>query len=446
MFQGLAARFQTVFRHLRGEGRLDERTLSGGLREMRRALLEADVNLMVIRGFLQKVKERALEEKLSRSWTAAQKLQAIVQEELVRLLSGADPQISLGSRGEATCILVVGLQGTGKTTTVAKLGQYLLKRGKTPLLVAADTRRPAARQQLFRLSEKAGVACFPDTGEFTEASALEICRGAMDQIRERSGEVAVIDTAGRMHLDDELMRELVEIRQATDPAEVLFVADALTGQDAVKSSQAFHQAVGLTGIILSKLDGDSRGGAALSAVSVTGVPIKMCGTGEGPGDLEPFDPQRMASRILGLGDLQGLVKTLDQSVPTDGGAADPMPAPQNLDLDQFRTQLARLRQAGPLKRILEMLPGGMSLGDLSGSEDQMRETTAILDSMTSAERADPDLLNGSRRRRIARGSGTSLEKVNRLLKQFSQVRKILQSPPSGRLAGFRMAGRGRITR
>ena len=441
MFQGLATRFQNVFRRLRGEGRLDERTLSEGLREMRRALLEADVNLMVIRDFLQRVKDRCVEEQLVRSWTPGQKLQTIVQKELVTLLSGGDPEIRLTSRGP-TCILVVGLQGTGKTTTVAKLGHYLLERGKIPLLVAADTRRPAARQQLYRLAEKAGLSCFPSPGALPNATALEICRSAREQVEDRSGRVAIIDTAGRQHLDNELMQELREIRRVTDPVEVLFVADALTGQDAVKSSRAFHQSVGLTGIILSKLDGDSRGGAALSAVSVTGVPIKMCGIGEGSGDLEPFDAKRMASRILGLGDLQGLVETLEKSVPEDAAAGESMPIPQELDLDQFRTQLARLRKAGPLKRLLEMLPGGMALGDLSGSEDQMRETTAILDSMTPAERSDPDLLNGSRRKRIARGSGTNLEKVNRLLKQFSQVRKILQSPPSGKLAGFRMA-RGR---
>jgi signal recognition particle subunit SRP54 len=295
---------------------------------------------------------------------------------------------------------------------------------------------------LRRLAERAGVECFDPGGEVAGDDPVAICRAAVAAARSGPARVLIVDTAGRLHLDDELMQELREIHRIVAPDEILFVADAMTGQDAVRSSQAFGEAIGLTGVVLSKLDGDARGGAALSVVSVTGVPIKFFGVGERNEDLETFSPERMASRILGMGDLQGLLERVENSLTGDAdgkegehdeddGTADP----GEMDLEQVRTQIRRLRRAGPLNRLLEMLPGGSKLGDLSDSNDQMRETLAILDSMTPKERRRPEIMNGSRRRRVARGSGVKVETVNRFLKQFAQVRKMMSRMPGGNLPG-----------
>lgn len=444
MFQILSSRFQEVFRRLRGEGKLSEQSISDGLREMRRALLEADVHLRVVQDFLGAVRERARGEKLTESWTPTQKLTAIVREELVRILSAGRGELELPA-GKTGVILMVGLQGSGKTATTAKLGYHLRRRGRHPLLVPADTRRPAAREQLRRLAEKAGVDFFLPADEVAAADPVAICRAALQSIRSGPARVVVIDTAGRLHVDDALMQEMQEIHRVVEPDEVLYVADAMTGQDAVRSSQAFRDAVGLTGVILSKLDGDARGGAALSVVSVTGVPIKFFGTGEGSEDLESFSPERMAARILGLGDLQSFLEKVETSLaegPEDG-EVEALEAGE-LDLEQVRSQLRKLRKAGPLHKLLEMLPGGAGLGDLSGSGDQLRETLAVLDSMTPKERRHPEVMNGSRRRRVARGSGVKVEMVNRFLRQFAQVRKLMQEGmPGGRSAGaWRRAFKG----
>ncbi|MBI4161997.1 MAG: signal recognition particle protein [Acidobacteria bacterium] len=432
VFQLLSSRFQELFRRLRGEGRIQERHIVQGMREMRRALLEADVHIRVVQTFLEAVERRLREERLEASWNPAGRWAAIAQAEMVRLLSAGEGPFRLDAGGPAA-ILLVGLQGAGKTATAAKLGRILRRGGRSPLLVPADTRRPAAREQLRRLAERAGVG-FHDPGEGA-VDPVAVCRAALADSRAGSGRVAVIDTAGRLHVDSALMEELQAIRDVARPDEVLFVADAMTGQDAVNSARAFCEAVGITGVVLAKLDGDARGGAALSIVAATGVPIRFFGTGEGVDDLEPFHPERMASRILGQGDLQGLAEKVESAV--EAAPADPF------DLEGVRRQLQRLRGAGPLQRLLEMLPAGIRPPDLSVSGDRAREALAILDSMTETERRRPEILNGSRRLRVARGSGVPIQTVNQFLRQFARARRVLPGLSPGKLPGFRTrAGRG----
>lgn len=430
MFQVLSSRFQDLFRRLRGEGKLEERHITGGIRDLRRALLEADVNLRVVQVFLRNVKERAMGEKLTESWTPVRKLQAIVQDELVNLLSGKNMALKIPS-SKGGVILLVGLQGAGKTATAAKLGRYICRQGRNAVTVCADTRRPAARQQLEKLSEKAGVRFFSPSRAREGLHPKEICREAVAEARNGQGGVVILDTAGRLHVDSHLMAELKEIRDTVHPDEVLFVADAMTGQDVVRSSQAFQEEIGLSGVVLTKMDGDARGGAALSIVSVTGIPIKFIGTGEGKDDLDVFSPERMAARILGMGDLQGFLEKVESTI---GGEPARVSNP-DFDLEQVRRQLRKLRKAGPIQRLIEMLPGVNFPADVSGSNDQLRETLAILDSMTPGERNRPDIMNGDRRRRVARGSGTRVETVNRFLKQFAQIRKFMRRMPGGNMPG-----------
>ena len=437
MFENLTERLQKAFRNLTGQGRVTEAALQGALREIRLALLEADVALPAVKELLEKIRQEALGEEVLRSLTPGEQVVKVVRDELVRLLGGGRDTGLRFSPTFPSIMMLVGLQGSGKTTTAAKLGLMLRGRGRNPILVPADVYRPAARLQLIQVAAQASVAAYDPPGE--GETPLGICRGAQGRARQVGHDVMLVDTAGRLHIDEELMVELVGLKQALSPSEILYVADAMTGQDAVRSAREFHERVGLTGVILTKMDGDARGGAALSVASVTGVPIKLAGTGEKIGDLEPFHPERMAGRILGMGDVLTLIERAEQTIEADEARKlERKLRRSEFTLEDFRDQLRRLRRMGPLSDILGMLPGasalkGMKDANLDGRELQRLE--AIIDSMTPLERRDHTVINGSRKRRIARGSGTSVQEINRLVKQFAQMRRMMRSMASGERSG-----------
>ncbi|MFQ5719843.1 MAG: signal recognition particle protein [Acidobacteriota bacterium] len=423
MFDNLSERLSAVFRNLRGQGHLTEANMREGLREIRKALLEADVHFRVARDLLKQIEARALGETVLRSLTPGQQLVKVVRDEMTDLLGGAHVPLRLGSRRPAV-ILMTGLQGSGKTTTSAKLGRFLRGQGRTPLLVPADLSRPAAVEQLRKMGAIAGVDVVPaETGGDPVAVAQAGVAAAVD----RGHDVVIIDTAGRLHIDDDLMAQLCDVRDAVNPVETLYVADSMTGQDAVNSSAAFNEALGVSGIILTKMDGDARGGAALSIRAMTGVPIRFVGVGEKVEALEPFHPDRLASRILGMGDVLTLIEKA-QAVADDeeGRRLTARMRQASFSLEDFRDQLRKMRQLGPLDQLLKLMPGSgkMALPDLDGHD--LRRTEAIIDSMTPGERNDHTVINGSRRRRIARGSGTRVQDVNRLLKQFAAMHKMLR--------------------
>ncbi len=423
MFENLSQRLGDVFKKLRGQGHLTEANMQAGLREIRMVLLEADVQLQVAKEFLKRVQAKAEGQEVLRSLTPAQQLVKIVHEEMVGLLGERHQELRMASR-PPTVILLAGLQGSGKTTTAAKLAGRLRSRGRSPLLVPADLARPAAIEQLRRLGQQAEVAVHASD---PSARPLDVARAGLEEARGRGHDVVLVDTAGRLHVDADLMSELQELARELSPTEILYVADAMTGQDAVTSARSFHEAVGLTGVILSKLDGDARGGAALSVRSVTGVPIRFVGLGEKLEELEPFHPERMASRILGMGD----VLTLIEKAQTVADADEEKRLARKMrraefNLEDFRDQLRKVRQMGPLDQLLKLLPGAGSLPmpEMDGSE--LKRTEAIINSMTPAERRDHTLINGSRRKRIARGSGTTVQEVNRLLKQFATLHRFMK--------------------
>ena len=425
MFDGLQDKLQGVFRRLKGEGRVNEEALNRALREIRMALLEADVNFKVVKGFVGRIRERALGEKVLESLSAAQQVVKIVRDELIELLGEAGGELKLD--GKPPVVLLCGLQGSGKTTTAGKLGLRLKERGQHPLLVAADLQRAAAVEQLEQVGEAAGLPVLaPEAGE----TPLALARRALTEARERGLGAVLVDTAGRLHVDQELMAEVAEMAEILTPSETLFVADAMTGQDAVKSAAEFAGALPLTGVILTKLDGDTRGGAALSIRSVADVPIRFVGTGEKLAELESFQPDRMASRILGMGDVLSLIEKAEQSI--DAEATERLArriARQEFTLEDLRDQLRQMRKMGPLAQVLEMLPraGPMKALDPSAvDEGKLRRIEAIIDSMTPAERRSSKILNGSRKRRIARGSGTSVQEINQLLKQQRAMKKMLK--------------------
>lgn len=423
MFESLADRLHGIFRNLRGQGRLSEANMKTGLREIRQALLEADVHFRVARDFLRQIEKKALGQEVLNSLTPAQQLVKMVHDGMTELLGGEHLPLRRAPR-PPTVVLMVGLQGCGKTTTVAKLGLSLSKQGFRPLLVPADLSRPAAVEQLQRMGEKAGVAVFQTPPGAQPAAAA---RDGVSLAGDRGHDVAIVDTAGRLHVDDRLMAELKNIRERTAPHEVLYVADAMTGQDAVASAGRFHQEIGLTGVILSKMDGDARGGSALSIRAVTGVPIRFVGVGEKVADLEPFHPQRVASRILGMGDVLTLIEKAEEV--TEAGEQERLAKKMRkaqFSLEDFRDQLRKIRRMGPLDQLVKMLPGSshLPLPPLEGRE--LTRTEAIINSMTPGERKDHTVLNGSRRRRIARGSGTTVQEVNRLLKQFAAIQRFLK--------------------
>ena len=437
MFQGLSDRLNEIFKRLRGHGRLTEDNIAESLREVRLALLEADVNVKVVRTFLERVRERAVGRDVLESLSPGQQVVKVVYEELTALMGGTASR--LGQAGQPpTVLMLVGLQGSGKTTTAGKLARVIRQEGRRPLLVAADLQRPAAQEQLATLGETLGIEVYRNPAA---RSPVAVCREAVSQARSRLLDPVILDTAGRLHVDEPLMEELRALKAEVKPTEILMVADAMTGQDAVNSASAFNQALTLTGYILTKLDGDARGGAALSIRSVTGAPIKFIGVGEKLDALEVFHPDRMASRILGMGDVLSLVERAEQTVDAKQAAVlQKKLKTQAFTLEDFRDQLRQIRGMGPLDQLLGMIPGLSRLKGMPDSTTQERELVrveAIIDSMTPGERQKPEILNGGRRKRIAAGSGTTVADVNRLLKQFAEMQKmmrqLMQAGKGGRL-------------
>ena len=430
MLGTLSSKLQGILRDLKGEGRLSERHVEESMREIRIALLEADVHFKVVKEFVARVKERSLGQEVLRSLTPGQQVLKIVRDELVELLGKDVVALNMG-KTPPTVVLLVGLQGSGKTTTTGKLGLWLKQRKHQPLLVSTDVYRPAAIEQLAVVAEQVGVALHTSA----ESNALGRARSALVQARNMGFDVLLIDTAGRLHIDEELMEELETIRGEVEPDEVLLVADSMTGQDAVNSASQFNSRLGLSGVILSKMDGDARGGAALSISKITGQAVKFIGTGEKYDALEPFYPERMASRILGQGDVLSLIEKAEKVVDTE--RAEEMLGKLRRDeftLEDFRDQLQQIRGLGPLEKVLGMLPqvgAFKGLNKMHIEEKGLVHLEAILSSMTNRERANHKIINASRRKRIARGSGRSVSEVNRLLKQYVQTKKMMKKVSKG---------------
>ena len=430
MFETLSEKLQGAFRSLRGHGTLSEAHVDAALREIRLALLEADVHFRIVKEFIERVRIRATGQEVLKSLTPSQAVLRIVRDEIVALLGSSGSRLETAPRLPSV-ILITGLQGSGKTTTTAKLGRWLGKGGHHPLLVSTDVYRPAARAQLEALGAQTGQKVHRPATDDPKA----ILQSALAEARAVGHEFVLVDTAGRLHIDDELMNELRDLKALAAPSDVLYVADAMTGQDAVRSAEEFHKRVGITGIVLTKMDGDARGGAALSAAAVTGRPVKFAGVGEKPDDFEPFQPDRMVGRILGMGDVLSLIERAEETLDRETAEETVRKLRRSeFTLEDFRQQMTQLRRMGPLDQVLSMIPGmGSSLKgvDTQAGEREMRRSAAIIDSMTSLERRDPSVLNGSRRKRIAKGSGTRVEDVNRLLKQFVQARKMMKTLGAG---------------
>ncbi|MDI6892434.1 MAG: signal recognition particle protein [Actinomycetota bacterium] len=425
MFDNLATRLQNVFTKLRGRGRLSEQDVGEALREVRLALLEADVNFKVVKDFIAEVKERAVGEEVLKSLTPGQQVIKIVHEELAALMGSGQSKLAFASK-PPTIIMLVGLQGSGKTTATAKLAHYLKNQGKRPFLVAADIYRPAAIEQLKILGEEIGVPVFSKVGK----SVLALAKQGIREAVPKNCDVVVVDTAGRLHIDEKMMNELEEVKREVRPHQVLLVVDAMTGQDAVNVALVFKERVDFDGVILTKLDGDARGGAALSIKAVTGRPIKLASVGEKLDDLQPFHPDRMSSRILGMGDALTLIEKAKTAIEADKAQAlEEKIRKDSFDLEDFLEQLRQFRRVGPASQIMEMLPripGLPNVGKLQVDEGQLGRLEVIIQSMTPEERRDPTIINGGRRSRIARGSGTTSHEVNQLLKQFEQARKLMK--------------------
>ncbi len=436
MFDSLSTRLQDVFRQIRGETRLTEETVELALREIRMALLEADVNFKVVKAFIDRVRDRAVDQAVLKSLTPDQQVVRIVRDEMLALFGDAQGGLPTSAQ-RPRVIMLLGLQGSGKTTTSAKLGRWLTKQGRHPLLVSTDVRRPAAIEQLSVVGKQAGVRVYDPAGQLDPVTRAS---GALSEAKNSGFDVVIVDTAGRLHIDDELMDELQAIKGAVQPVDQLFVADAMTGQDAIKSAGEFNRRIGVTGVVLTKMDGDARGGAALSVVSVVGVPIAFVGSGERLQDLEPFYADRVVSRVLGMGDVLSLIERAEEAVSQED--AEKLEKKIRLDeftLDDFRDQLRTIRKMGPLEQILGMLPGMGALKEMKQAREQVDEkqlvrVEAIINSMTPKERRNHQLINGQRRKRIAKGSGTTVEEVNRLLKQFVQMKKMLKA--MGGMAGL----------
>jgi len=436
LFESLSTRIQNAFTSLRGEVRLSQEHVESALRELRLALLEADVNFQVVKAFIDRVRDKATNQVVLKSLTPVQQVVKIVRDELLALVGEAEG----GLRKDAPTprvVLLLGLQGSGKTTTCGKLGHWLRRQGRHPLMVSTDVRRPAAIQQLTVVGEKADVRVFaPET-----LDPVARASGALAEAKAKGFDTVIVDTAGRLHIDDELMEELQAIKEAVRPSDLLYVADAMTGQDAIKSAGEFNRRVGVTGVVLTKLDGDARGGAALSVVSVVGVPVAFIGSGERVEDLELFHPDRIVSRILGMGDVLSLIEKAEQAIGQEEAEQLEEKLRKNqFTLDDFRTQLRTLKRMGPLESVLGMIPGLGNLKQLAENkpdEKQLGRVEAIISSMTPSERRNEQVINGSRRKRIAAGSGTSVEDVNRLLTQFVEMKKVLQLIGRGAPAAMR---------
>jgi len=442
MFESLSTRLQDVFKSLRGESKLTPEAVEAALREIRMALLEADVNFKVVKAFVDRVRDRAMGQDVLRSLTPAQHVVKIVRDEMVALFGDAQGGLQQTTK-RPRVVLLLGLQGAGKTTTAGKLGMWLSKQGRHPLLVSADVKRPAAIEQLNVVGAKASLRVHDPSGLMDPVARA---RGAVADATNLGFDVVIVDTAGRLHIDDDLMTELVAIKTATDPSDLLYVADAMTGQDAIKSAGEFNRRVGVTGVVLTKLDGDARGGAALSVVSVVGVPIAFVGSGERLEDLELFHPERVVSRVLGMGDVLSLIEKAEAAIDEDDAARlEEKIRANEFTLEDFRDQLKTIRKMGPLESIIGMIPGMGNLKALAENkpdEKQLSRVEAIISSMTPEERRKQHIINGSRRKRIAKGSGTSVEEVNRLLKQFVKMQKMLKQ-----LGGMaRLSGGGKKAR
>jgi signal recognition particle subunit SRP54 len=443
MFEVLTQKLSKVFSSLGNKGRLSEKDIDEALRQIRLALLEADVNFRVVKSFLASVKERALAAKVLESLTPAQQIIKIVSEELVNILGKERNHLIAASRPPSIAMLV-GLQGSGKTTTAAKLALHLKSIGQRPLLVAADTRRPAAVDQLVMLGKQLDI---PVSSEDAKAAPLAICRQSLKRAQEMAATWVIIDTQGRLHIDETMMKELAQLKAEIRPLEVLLVIDAMTGQDAVNTAEEFNKNVGLTGLILTKMDGDARGGAALSIKFVTGVPVKFIGTGEKVDALEPFYPDRLASRILGMGDVLTLIEKAEEAFDEQRAKQlEKKMRTAEFNLEDFLWQLRQLKKMGSLTQLVELLPGFSKLASSipqGGEESQMRKIEAIILSMTPEERRNPAIVNGSRRRRIAQGSGTTTRDINQLLNQFYQMQKLAKMAAQGRLPKNLMGMLGR---
>lgn len=426
-FEGLAERLQGTIQRIKGKGKVSEADVKEMMREVRFALIEADVNLKVVKEFVKKVSERAVGVDVMKSLTPGQQVIKIVKDELTELMGGEQSPIQFAKK-PPTVIMMVGLQGAGKTTTTGKLANILRKKyNRNPLLVAADIYRPAAIQQLQTIGKQLSLPVF-SLG--TEVSPVEIVRQALEKSKEDHNDVIIIDTAGRLHIDEDLMQELKDIRALKEPDEVFLVVDSMTGQDAVNVAQSFNESIGITGVVLTKLDGDTRGGAALSIRSVAQKPIKFVGMGEKMDALEPFHPERMASRILGMGDMLSLIEKAQANVDEEKAKElEEKFRTQSFTLDDFVEQLNQVKKMGPLEDIIKMLPGAGKIKGLENAkvdEKQMGRVEAIIYAMTSQEKTTPDIINSSRKKRIAKGSGTSIQDVNRLLKQFEDMKKMMK--------------------
>ncbi|MBI4910874.1 MAG: signal recognition particle protein [Acidobacteria bacterium] len=436
MFENLSDKLQKVFKNLRGEGRLTAQNMETALKEIRVALLEADVHFRTVKQLMESVKEKALGQEVLDSLTPAQQVIKIVRDELLKTLGTHQAKLRLSS-DPPSVLMIVGLQGSGKTTSAGKLAKHLAKQGHRPMLVSVDVYRPAARQQLSVVAKDIAIPVYEGTAE-EAGKPVDLARSARREATQNNKDILLVDTAGRLHIDEELMVELQQLKDLLNPVEILFVADAMTGQDAVKSADEFHKRLGITGVILTKMDGDARGGAALSIRSVTGQPLKFVGIGEKPDAFEPFHPDRAVSRILGMGDVLSLIEKVEQTI--DQKQAEKMQQKlmdNEFSLEDFRDQLKQLRKMGPLESLLGMMPDmgplGKHMKNAKVDEKELTRIVAIIDSMTPNERVNHMIINGSRRRRIALGSGTSVQDVNGLLKQYTEARKMMKMISGGML-------------
>jgi signal recognition particle subunit SRP54 len=431
MFDNLSDKLQRVFKNLRGEGKLTAENMESALREIRMALLEADVNFKVVKQLIENIKAKAMGEEVLTALSPTQHVVKIVHEELIKILGSHESKLRFAN-DPPSVFMIVGLQGSGKTTSTGKLARWLAKNGHRPMVVSVDVYRPAAREQLKVIAKEINQPIWEGVGE---SQPLELARGARRESMNTGRDVVLVDTAGRLHIDDQLMVELQQLKEQLNPVEILFVADAMTGQDAVKSADEFHKRLGITGVILTKMDGDARGGAALSIRHVTGQPLKFVGVGEKFDALEPFHPDRAANRILGMGDILSFIEKAEEAIDKKKAVEMQRKLIENdFTLEDFRDQLRQIRKLGPLQSLLGMMPKvGIlkELKDVKVDEKEINHVVAIIDSMTPHERANHMIINGSRRRRIARGSGTSVQEVNQLLKQYSQARKMMKTFSGG---------------
>ncbi len=434
MFDALSDRLEGIFKKLKGRGYLKEEDIDTALREVRLALLEADVNYRVVKDFVQRVKEKAIGQKVLESLTPGQQVVKIVHEELIELLGGQAEKIRF-SPNPPTVIMLIGLHGSGKTTTAAKLAYLFKRQGRRPMLVACDLQRPAAIDQIETLGKQIDVPVYTDR---ESKDPVKVAEDAIHEAKGTARDVVILDTAGRLHIDEELMAQLKEIKDRVKPTETLLVADAMTGQDAVNIAKAFNEQIGIDGVILTKMDGDARGGAALSIKAVTGKPIKLMGVGEKIDNLEQYHPDRVASRLLGMGDILSLIEKAQQSIDEQKAMKlhDKI-VTEKFDLEDLKEQLMAIRSMGPIENILSMIPGlGKQIRNVRVDEREFKRIEAIINSMTPQERRRPEIINSSRKQRIARGSGTTVADVNRLLKQYKQMKKMFKSLKKGKFRGL----------